>query len=311
MNKLSGKHIGVLCGGWSDERPVSLDSGKSAYNSLISSGLNTFLFDFQDNDIGMLSNFIESNNIDLVLNLIHGSGGEDGLVQGYLDKLSVKYIGSDSESSKLSFNKVHTKEVWLKNNLKTPNYLRLSNNISSKKIEEIFDDKFILKPCESGSSVGIKIFNTIDFYSSNPVDILEKLSLNSINSHDYFIEEFITAPEYTAPIINNQVFPIIKIETKREFYNYEAKYLDSDTVFSFPEFPKNVHENIDLICMKAFNSTGCSGWGRVDFFMDKDASINLIEINSIPGMTDHSLVPKSAKKNGLSYDQLLLLLLKH
>jgi len=311
MNKLSGKHIGVLCGGWSDERPVSLDSGKSAYNSLISSGLNTFLFDFQDNDIGMLSNFIESNNIDLVLNLIHGSGGEDGLVQGYLDKLSVKYIGSDSESSKLSFNKVHTKEVWLKNNLKTPNYLRLSNNISSKKIEEIFDDKFILKPCESGSSVGIKIFNTIDFYSSNPVDILEKLSLNSINSHDYFIEEFITAPEYTAPIINNQVFPIIKIETKREFYNYEAKYLDSDTVFSFPEFSQDIHENINSICMKAFDTTGCSNWGRVDFFMDKDSLINLIEINSIPGMTDHSLVPKSAKKNGLSYDQLLLLLLKH
>ena len=311
MNKLSGKHIGVLCGGWSDERPVSLDSGKSAYNSLISSGLNSFLFDFQDNDIGMLSNFIESNDIDLVLNLIHGSGGEDGLVQSYLDRLSVKYIGSDSESSKLSFNKVHTKEVWLKNNLKTPNYLRLSNNISSKKIEEIFDDKFILKPCESGSSVGIKIFNTIDFYSSNPVDILEKLSLNSINSHDYFIEEFITAPEYTAPIINNQVFPIIKIETKREFYNYEAKYLDSDTVFSFPEFSQDIHENINSICMKAFDTTGCSNWGRVDFFMDKDSLINLIEINSIPGMTDHSLVPKSAKKNGLSYDQLLLLLLKH
>jgi D-alanine-D-alanine ligase len=311
MNKLSGKHIGVLCGGWSDERPVSLDSGKSAYNSLISSGLNTFLFDFQDNDIGMLSNFIESNDIDLVLNLIHGSGGEDGLVQSYLDRLSVKYIGSDSESSKLSFNKVHTKEVWLKNNLKTPNYLRLSDNISSKKIEEIFDDKFILKPCESGSSVGIKIFNTFDFYSSNSIDILERLSLNSINSHDYFIEEFITAPEYTTPIINNQVFPIIKIETKREFYNYEAKYLDSDTVFSFPEFPQDIHENINSICMKAFDTIGCSNWGRVDFFMDKDSSINLIEINSIPGMTDHSLVPKSAKKNGLSYDQLLLLLLKH
>ena len=311
MNKLSGKHIGVLCGGWSDERLVSLDSGKSAYNSIVNSGLNAFLFDFQDNDIDMLSNFIESNNIDIIFNLIHGSGGEDGLVQSYLDILSVKYIGSDSESSKLSFNKVHTKEVWLKNNLKTPNYLRLSDNISSKKIEEVFDDKFILKPCESGSSVGIKIFNTTDFYSSNSIDILEKLSLNSINSHDYFIEEFITASEYTAPIINNQVFPIIKIETKREFYNYEAKYLDSDTVFSFPKFSQDIYDNIESVCMKAFNTIGCSNWGRVDFFMDKDSSVNLIEINSIPGMTDHSLVPKSAKKNGLSYDQLLLLLLKY
>ena len=311
MNKLSGKNIGILCGGWSEERLVSLDSGKSAYNSLINSNLNAFLFDFKDNNIDMLSGFIESKKIDLVLNLIHGSGGEDGVVQNYLDRLSVKYIGSNSESSKLSFNKVHTKEAWLKNNLNTPNYLRLSDNVSSKKIKEIFSEKFILKPCESGSSVGIKIFNTADFYLSSPSDILEKLSLNSKNSHNYFIEEFITAPEYTAPIIDNKVFPIIKIETKREFYNYEAKYLDDDTIFSFPDFSEDIHENINLICMKAFNSIGCSNWGRVDFFMDNKSLINLIEINSIPGMTDHSLVPKSAKKNGFSYDQLLLLLLQN
>ena len=311
MNKLSGKNIGILCGGWSDERLVSLDSGKSAYNSLISSNLDAFLFDFKDNDINMLLNFIKSNSIDLVLNLIHGSGGEDGTVQNYLDRLSVKYIGSNSESSKLSFNKVDTKEVWLKNGLKTPNYLRLSDNVSSKKIEEMFGEKFILKPCESGSSVGIKIFDTIDFYSSSSLDILKKLSLSSVNSHDYFIEELITAPEYTAPIINNKVFPIVKIETKREFYNYEAKYLDSDTIFSFPDFSEDIRENVNSICMKAFNSTGCSDWGRVDFFMDENLLINLIEINSIPGMTDHSLVPKSAKKNGLSYHQLLLLLLNN
>ena len=311
MNKLSGKHIGILCGGWSDERLISLDSGKSAHTSLMNNNLNSFLFDFKDNDINMLSNFIESNSIDIVLNLIHGSGGEDGIVQNYLDRLSVKYVGSNSEASKLSFNKVRTKEVWLKNGLKTPNYLRLSDNISSKKIKEMFGQKFILKPCESGSSVGIKIFDTTNFYSSSSLEILEKLSLSSIESSDYFIEEFIAAPEYTAPIIDNQVFPIIKIETKREFYNYEAKYLDSDTVFSFPDFPEDIHKNINLICMEAFDSIGCSNWGRVDFFMDKDSLVNLIEINSIPGMTDHSLVPKSAKKNGLSYHQLLLLLLEN
>ena len=103
MNKLSGKNIGVLCGGWSDERPVSLDSGKSAHESLLGNNLNTFIFDFQYDDIDLLSKFIKSNNIDLVLNLIHGSGGEDGLVQSYLDRLSIKYVGSNSKSSKLSF----------------------------------------------------------------------------------------------------------------------------------------------------------------------------------------------------------------
>ena len=189
MNKLSDKHIGILCGGWSDERLISLDSCKSAHKSLIDNNLNSFLFDFKDNDINMLSNFIESNSIDIVLNLIHGSGGEDGIVQNYLDRLSIKYVGSNSEASKLSFNKVRTKEVWLKNGLNTPNYLKLSDNISSKKIEEMFGQKFILKPCESGSSVGIKIFDTANFYSSSSLEILEKLSLSSIESSDYFIEE--------------------------------------------------------------------------------------------------------------------------
>ena len=310
MNNLSDKNIGILCGGWSDERSVSLNSGKSAYKSLISNNLHAYLFDYQKDDIGDLSNFIKDNKIDIIFNLIHGVGGEDGLVQSYLDKLSVKYIGSNSKSSKISFNKVLTKKIWLKKGLNTPKYLTLSDTISFEDIKKISEDKFILKPCASGSSVGIKIFNTCDLNLAKSSNILEKLSIDNLDANDYFIEEFISANEYTAPIINNQVFPIIQIKTKREFYNYEAKYLDKDTVFSFPNFTKNVHEQINSLCTEAFNSIGCSDWGRVDFFMDDSSSINLIEINSIPGMTDHSLVPKSAKKNGISYYQLLLSLLK-
>ena len=245
----------------------------------------------------------------IIFNLIHGEGGEDGLVQNYLEKIGVKYVGSNAESSKLSFNKILTKEIWIENDLKTPKYLSVSNDISFNDIRKMSSDKFILKPSESGSSVGIKIFNTNDFSSLKSNEILEKLFSNDVDVSNYFIEEFISAAEYTAPIINNMVFPIIKIETKREFYNYEAKYLDNDTVFSFPELPKSVLEKINLTCIKAFNSLRCSCWGRVDFFMDSDYSVNLIEINSIPGMTDHSLVPKSAKKNGITYYQLLLLLL--
>ena len=311
MNNLSDKNIGILCGGWSDERLVSLNSGKSAYESLISNNLHAYLFDYQKDDIDLLSNFIKNNKIDIIFNLIHGVGGEDGLVQSYLDKLSVKYIGSNSKSSKISFNKVLTKEIWLKKGLNTPKYLTLSDTISFEDIKKISKDRFILKPCASGSSVGIKIFNTSDLNSAESSNILEKLSIDNDDASDYFIEEFIDAKEYTAPIINNQVFPVIQIETKREFYNYEAKYLDKDTVFSFPNFKKNIQEEINSLCMQAFNSIGCSGWGRVDFFMDDNSSINLIEINSIPGMTDHSLVPKSAKINGISYYQLLLLLLKN
>ncbi len=311
MSNVSDKRIGILCGGWSDERAVSLNSGKSAYKSLVDNNIKAFLFDYEKDDIQKLSNFIEVNKIDIIFNLIHGVGGEDGLVQSYLDKLSIKYIGSNSKSSKISFNKVLTKEIWVSKGLNTPKYLTLSNTTTLEDIQELSMGKFILKPCESGSSVGIKIFNSNDFDSSASSSILKKLSLDNKNPNNYFIEEYINVSEYTAPIINNQVFPIIKIETKRDFYNYEAKYLDKDTVFSFPKFSKNTQENINLTCFQAFDSIGCSNWGRVDFFMDDDLSINLIEINSIPGMTDHSLVPKSAKKNGISYYELLLLLLKH
>ncbi|MBT3548804.1 MAG: D-alanine--D-alanine ligase [Gammaproteobacteria bacterium] len=311
MSNLNDKNVGILCGGWSDEREVSLDSGKTAYKSLKGNNINAFLFDYKKDDIDILKDFIKYKRIDIVLNLIHGIGGEDGHVQDYLDRLGVKYIGSNAKSSSISFNKVLTKEVWIRNNLDTPRYLPLSNDITLSDIEKISNDKFILKPVESGSSVGIKIFNIDDFRLHKSSEILDKLLLKNIDSKNYFIEEFINAAEYTAPIINGHVFPIIKIETKREFYNYKAKYIDKDTIFSFPDLPNKILHKINLTCMKAFNSLGCSDWGRVDFFMNDKYSINLIEINSIPGMTSHSLVPKSAKKNGISYYELLLLLLKN
>ena len=132
---------------------------------------------------------------------------------------------------------------------------------------------------------------------------------DEIEPNKYFIEEYISCSEYTAPIIANTVYPIIKIDTDREFYNYDAKYLDEDTIFTFPKFEKKVQEHINKTCLEAFNALGCEVWGRVDFFMDDDHNINLIEINSIPGMTSHSLVPMSAKKAGLSYNELIILIL--
>ena len=308
-NALAKMKIGVLCGGWSDERSISLNSGNSVYDSLINNGYDAYIFDFKKidfaadfhNEFEMLSSFLSSNKIDLIFNLIHGTGGEDGTVQAWLDDIGVNYVGSDTESSKLSFSKIMTKQKWVDNGLKTPAYAeKLSSIIAGNENQSLFfgdTTKYVLKPDKSGSSVGIKIFN-------NAKDL--SMGLSSVDSYDeFFVEEYVEGHEYTAPIIGDTVFPIIKIETKREFYDYQAKYIDDDTSFTFPEFKPDMLKKIESICLKAFKVLGCKDWGRVDFFIDKDNEISLIEINTIPGMTDHSLVPMSANHINISYIELI------
>jgi len=318
-NTLAKMKIGILCGGWSDERSVSLNSGNSVYDSLIDNGYDAYIFDFKVNEFEILSNFLSSNKIDLVFNLIHGTGGEDGSVQKLLDDIGVNYVGSDSKSSELSFSKIRTKDVWLKNGLNTPNYLDpesldaylrcvatdIDPLLNSDKYSNFFDSshKFVLKPDCSGSSVGIKIYN-------NYADLFCEYMRNFDGNHktrpiNHFLEAYVDGFEYTTPIINDIVFPVIKIETKREFYDYQAKYIDDDTSFTFPEFKPDLLKKIESTCLKAFKVLGCKGWGRVDFFIDKDNEISLIEINTIPGMTDHSLVPMSASHINISYIELI------
>ena len=311
---IKDKNIAMLYGGWSDERDISLDSGKSVYEALRENGLNAFLFDVDRDDPDVLEKFIIKNNIDLVFNLMHGVGGEDGHVQKYLEKLSVKFIGSDSESSYKSFNKILTKDLWASNNLMTPKYHIVNPNMFEHITINNFSDKVVLKPKKSGSSVGIKILNLQEIISANPALSYKRLCnhmINDIEPNDYFIEEYIDHAEYTAPIISNKVYPIIKIDTEREFYNYNAKYIDNNTSFTFPKFPTSVQKKINNTALDAFALLGCSTWGRIDFFMSHDFEINLIEINSIPGMTSHSLVPMSAKNSGLSYIDLIKSILEN
>lgn len=305
--ELKKKNILVLCGGWSDEREISLTSGRAVHDALLSDGYRVRIMDFQSQDKALLTSYIKSNQIDLVFNLMHGVGGEDGLVQSYLDDIDVKYVGSNSKSSERSFNKIATKDKWLSHNIPTPKYSALSNIDKNflKLIQK--SKKIIVKPISSGSSVGIKIFKINDL----DVTSVKKL-LESINKHydnfimdEYFIEEYVSGEEYTAPIVDDKVLPIVKIDTMREFYNYQAKYEDDDTKFSFPSFDLEFETKIKGICLNAFSVLESSGWGRIDFFLDKAENIKLIELNSIPGMTSHSLVPMSAKKNGWTYLNLI------
>ena len=324
--------IGILYGGWSDEREISLESGSSVYGSLKDAGYKVFLFDLKNNK-EELSKFISKYSIEIIFNLIHGTGGEDGTIQSWLDDLQIKYVGSNSKSSRLSFSKTKTKEIWIKSELTTPDFIshvnleswilaaismnkgNPSDDNSSfkqetiKKINNFLEsyDRYVLKPDCSGSSVGIKIFNNPNELSYHCESLSKDYLENTISQN--FLEKYISGSEYTAPIIGNTVFPIIKIETKREFYDYQAKYVDDDTSFTFPSFDSSLQRTINSKCLKAFKSLGCKGWGRVDFFIDDDNGIYLIEVNTIPGMTSHSLVPMSAKQKNLSYLDLILLIL--
>ena len=297
MINLQNKIIGILCGGWSDERTISLSSGKSTYECLKKNNYNVFFLDLKENNKILLSKFVKNNCIDLIFNLIHGTGGEDGLIQSYLDELEIKYVGSKTKASEVSFNKIKTKNIWINNGLTTPDFIILDYGITFDKIVNKLGTNFIVKPIKSGSSVDIEIIKSqsdFDNYISKKKPLCE-----------YFAEYLVMGNEYTAPVIVDEIYPIIKIETKREFYDYNAKYIDEDTIFTFPDFQEKDLSSIEKMIKKAFSVTGCKGWGRVDFFIDEQKKIQLIEVNSIPGMTDHSLVPMSAKKNNVSLIKLL------
>ena len=315
IDKLNNKKICIIYGGWSEEREISLLSGEAVYNVLKDAGYDVYILDLENNK-QILSKFVNNNSIDIIFNLIHGRGGEDGLVQSWIEDLGIDYVGSNSVSSLTSFSKIKTKKIWLEHKIRTPDFITTGdlldyinhdekNNIANlksksiKKCRAFFENnnKFVLKPSCSGSSVGVKIYSDLNLL------LRDKKNILSSNTREHLIEAFVDGSEYTAPIINGKVFPIIKIDTEREFYNFEAKYLDNNTSFSFPDFSIKQQSAIKEICLKAFESLNCRGWGRVDFFIDTD--VTLIEINTIPGMTNHSLVPMSAKYSGMSYLQLV------
>ncbi|MEC7677344.1 MAG: D-alanine--D-alanine ligase [Pseudomonadota bacterium] len=288
-------NICILGGGWSNEREISLKSSRDVFNTLLENKHNVVLYDMKKDSYDDLRSFLHSNSIDLVFNLVHGEGGEDGKIQSYLEDLDIKYCGSNSNSSSLSFNKFKTKKIWRENNLITPDF-EIYSDQSYDELTKIYGDTFFIKDTCSGSSNNIyQIKNNTDF---------ESFTKNKKN-REFMIERKITSDEYTAAILNNNVLPIIKIIPSNEFYDFDAKYQSNETKFLFPDLSP---EMVNAICeqvMRAFNALGCKTWARVDFFVQDDLVI-LLEINTIPGMTDHSLVPKAANKHGLSYYQLVL-----
>jgi D-alanine-D-alanine ligase len=292
--------VAVLMGGKSAEREVSLKSGGMVLAALRKKGVDAHSFDPKERD---LQDLIKERYARVFIAL-HGGFGEDGTVQGVLEWLGIPYTGSGVLASALAMDKLRTKRLWAAEKLPTAPYAVLEKDTDLKAVAKRLGAPMFVKPAREGSSVGMsKVRKAAD---------LEEAYALAVNYDPVVIaEKFIDGPELTVAILGEQVLPTIRIETPREFYDYEAKYLADDTRYLIPcGLPAKKEKEIQALCLKAFRSLGCRGWGRVDLMLDKRGRPFLLEINTSPGMTDHSLVPMAARAVGISYEDLCLKVLE-
>ena len=293
--------VGVLYGGSSSEREISLITGKAVFESLKSKGVEAILID-------TIEPFIEVLKTEKVTHAwiaLHGSDGEDGKMQSILNMLNIKYTGSDPITCSITMNKYFTKSILKSNGFKTPEFMLVDSNTEYENISKELKEPFVLKQCSEGSSIGIYIIENKEEYSSCFSEI-EK-------SNDWIIaEQFMQGEEYTSTFLNGKALPIIKIKAKNhEFYDYDAKYLSDETEYICPcGLDAEIENAINGECERAFNLFNIKGWGRLDFFLDDDSSPVILEINTVPGMTTHSLVPMSAKEAGINFESLCFEILK-
>ena len=288
----------VLMGGWSNEREISLISGSFVYDSLKKSGVNTIRLDLTKNNL----NKIEKISPDRVFIILHGKGGEDGEIQKYLDSLNIPYTGSNSESSKLCMNKRSTKEILLSNDILTPNYEKISKmEISS--IKKRFQYPFIVKPSAEGSSIGV-------FIVENDRDLERAISANEKISSDFIAEDYIEGLEYTVGILGDSALPVIKLLPPGKFYDFNAKYESDKMQYICPsQLDDSMEDKLKKISLNCFKTCGCKGWGRIDIIIDDKGNPWVIELNTVPGMTSHSLVPLAAKQRNIDFENLVLKIL--
>ncbi|WP_067514668.1 D-alanine--D-alanine ligase [Endozoicomonas ascidiicola] len=294
--------VAVLYGGHSAEREVSLNSGQRIFDSLKSQGVECLLIDTAEHDsaeryVEQLLNY----KPDMAFIALHGRGGEDGTMQGFLESMGIPYTGSGVMASALAMDKYRCKLLWQSIGLPTAEFALITDfdNIDSLEYAETLLPAFV-KPSLEGSSVGV-----------TRVDRRQDLEAACRRAGEHkgpvLVESFIDGPEFTVGILNGQVLPAIRVEATSEFYDYEAKYLSDSTRYHLPSGLTEVKEQeLQAIALTAFESIGCEGWGRVDFMQDQQGRFWLLEVNTIPGMTDHSLVPMAANAAGLSFDDLIV-----
>mgnify|MGYP001166914289 CR=1 FL=1 len=294
------KKIIVLYGGQSSEREVSLESGKYIFQSLKDLGYEAELIDYPGNF--SLKKFKQG---DFIFIALHGEDGESGELQKFLQEKSIPYSGSAYEACKKTWNKNICKELLRKNKIPTPNWIAVSSLLEIQKdLQDPFFDQLrpfkdlFLKPAEDGSSIDV-------FKISNNNDLDFAISDCRDPRRPFIFEESIDYKELTVPILNGRCLPAVEIRTSESFYNFNAKYVNEDTKLSELILSQDEQNELEQICLKTVNVMGCKDWLRVDLLQDKNNNFFVLEVNTVPGMTSHSLFPKSAESIGLSYNDLV------
>jgi D-alanine-D-alanine ligase len=287
--------VAVLMGGSAAERNVSLKSGAAVFDALKRKGVDAIAIDVTHSPIDALA----GQQIDRVFNIIHGRGGEDGVLQAVLEVMGIPYTGSGVMASALSMDKLRTKLCWLGCGLTTPKwYLLKSANDLDVCIERL-GFPVIVKPAQEGSSIGMSKANNRD-------ELARALQVAAEFKCDIFAESWVVGKEYTVGLLDGEALPVIRLETPNAFYDYEAKYNATTTKYHCPSgLSADQEKQLQQLAVKAGEVIGVKGWARVDVFIDESGQLQLIEINTVPGMTDHSLVPMAAKQAGIGFDELV------
>lgn len=298
--------VAVLMGGWSAERQVSLWSGEGVTKALQERGVAAHGLDITT-PAQLFA--LKEQGYARVFNILHGTGGEDGTVQAILDLLGLPYPGSGVGASAIAMDKLATKRIWKAEGLPTPDFRVLGSGAEAGKAAAHFGYPFIIKPAADGSSVGVTKVKNAAQLAKAFADA--EGGVGRVVMAEQFIDGGADHSEYTCPVLRGVALPVIRIVPDGEFYDYNAKYLSDNTRYLCPAGLAPAHEaSIQALCLQAFALVGCQDWGRVDFLMGADGQPQLLELNTLPGMTSHSLVPMAAKVSGMSYADLCWSLLE-
>ena len=293
-------HVVVLKGGTSVERDISLLSGSAVFNGLQRLGVNASEIDVGKDIIDQL----KAAQPDLVLNMLHGKDGEDGVIQGLLEILGFPYTGSGVLASAIAMDKVKSKLIWQRLGLNTAEFEFISTDTDWQGLINKFG-KVVVKPVNGGSSLGIAIVD-------NAADLEKQYQSALAFDSDVIAEKFISGTEYSTGVLGDELFPTVQLETPREFFDYEAKYEDENTKYICPpELSSEKLSELESLVKEAYDSLGCTGLARIDLMQEGDGDFYLLELNTIPGMTNHSFVPMAAKQVGISFDELVLRILEY
>jgi D-alanine-D-alanine ligase len=291
--------VAVLMGGKSAEREISLLSGNGVLKALRAKGVDAHAFDPAERDLFEL----RREGYARCFIALHGRGGEDGTLQGALEVLGLPYTGSGVLGSALAMDKARTKQVWRANELPTPAYEMIDATTDFGGVAARLGLPLVVKPVQEGSSIGITKVRSV-------ADMDEAYALAVNYDPAVIAERFIDGPEYTASIVNDAALPLIRIEAPEGKYDYQNKYFTDVTKYLCPcGLPAAQEETIKALALNAFRAVGCSGWGRIDLMLDAQSRPWLLEVNTSPGMTGHSLVPMAARAVGISYEDLCVKIL--